>query len=145
MSDNPEPKIATDPDWFWRDANAGRAAGLYGEILPERPKLEPEIIQKWEQTSQTEYVLHIAPGIKWHNKPPVNGRELTSEDICIANAGVVNGVSLSSHRTLLVVVGHRHPLSEADGHAAFLRVAKHERLVGERVDRYLVIEEAPFG
>lgn len=38
MADNPEPKIATDPDWFWRDLNAGRGAGLYGEILPERPK-----------------------------------------------------------------------------------------------------------
>jgi hypothetical protein len=38
MAENPEPKIATDPDWFWRDLNAGRGAGLYGEILPERPR-----------------------------------------------------------------------------------------------------------
>jgi hypothetical protein len=42
-TDTNTPKIASDPDWFWRDAKAGRAAGLYGEILPERPKLEPEI------------------------------------------------------------------------------------------------------
>ena len=38
MADKSAPKIASDPDWFWRDPNAGRAAGLYGEILPERPK-----------------------------------------------------------------------------------------------------------
>jgi len=41
--DTNTPKIASDPDWFWREANAGRGAGLYGEILPERPKIEPEI------------------------------------------------------------------------------------------------------
>lgn len=44
MADNPEPKIATDPDWFWRDLNAGRGAGLYGEILPERPKPAEDVV-----------------------------------------------------------------------------------------------------
>jgi hypothetical protein len=43
MSEHPAPKIASDPDWFWRESSNGRGAGLYGEILPERPKLTPEI------------------------------------------------------------------------------------------------------
>lgn len=43
MSENPAPKIASDPDWFWREASAGRGAGLYGEIMPERQRPEPEI------------------------------------------------------------------------------------------------------
>jgi peptide/nickel transport system substrate-binding protein len=43
--------------------------------------LEPELAQKWEQPSQTEYVFHLQPGVKWQNKPPVNGRTLTAEDI----------------------------------------------------------------
>lgn len=43
--------------------------------------LEPELAQKWEQPSQTEYVFHLQPGVKWQNKPPLNGRALTAEDI----------------------------------------------------------------
>lgn len=44
-------------------------------------ELEPEIAQTWEQPSQTEYVFRLAAGIKWHNKPPANGRELTAADV----------------------------------------------------------------
>ena len=36
MGETPAPKIASDPDWFWREANTGRSAGLYGEVLPDR-------------------------------------------------------------------------------------------------------------
>jgi len=43
--------------------------------------IEPELAQKWEQPSMTEYVFHLQPGVKWQNKPPVNGRPLTVEDI----------------------------------------------------------------
>jgi peptide/nickel transport system substrate-binding protein len=42
---------------------------------------EPEIAQKWEQPSQTEYLFHLQPGINWQNKPPVSGRPLTAEDV----------------------------------------------------------------
>jgi peptide/nickel transport system substrate-binding protein len=44
-------------------------------------KVEPELAQKWEQPSPSEYVFHLQPGIKWQNKPPLNGRPLTSEDV----------------------------------------------------------------
>jgi peptide/nickel transport system substrate-binding protein len=43
--------------------------------------LSPELAQKWEQVSPTEYVFTLAPGVKWHNKPPANGRALTADDI----------------------------------------------------------------
>jgi ABC-type transport system substrate-binding protein len=43
--------------------------------------VEPELAQKWEQPSQTEYVFHLQPGVKWQKKAPVNGRPLTSDDI----------------------------------------------------------------
>jgi peptide/nickel transport system substrate-binding protein len=42
---------------------------------------EPELAQKWEQPAQTEYLFHLQPGVKWQNKPPVNGRPLTSDDV----------------------------------------------------------------
>ncbi len=43
--------------------------------------LQPELAQKWEQPSQNEYVFTLQPGVKWQNKAPVNGRELTVEDV----------------------------------------------------------------
>jgi ABC-type transport system substrate-binding protein len=44
-------------------------------------KVGPELAQKWEQPSQTEYLFSLQPGVKWHNKPPANGRPLTADDI----------------------------------------------------------------
>jgi peptide/nickel transport system substrate-binding protein len=43
--------------------------------------VEPELAQKWEQPSTTEYVFTLQPNVRWHNKPPANGRELTAEDV----------------------------------------------------------------
>jgi ABC-type transport system substrate-binding protein len=43
--------------------------------------IEPELAQKWEQPSQTEYLFHLQPGVKWHNKPPAGGRAMTADDI----------------------------------------------------------------
>ena len=44
-------------------------------------EVEPEIAQKWEQPSQTEYLFHLQPNIKWQNKPLVNGRPLIADDV----------------------------------------------------------------
>ena len=44
-------------------------------------KVQPDLAQKWEQPSQTEYIFHLQPGVKWQNKPPVNGRPLVADDI----------------------------------------------------------------
>lgn len=43
--------------------------------------LQPEIGQKWEQPSQTEYTFKLQPGVKWQRKPPANGRALTADDV----------------------------------------------------------------
>jgi ABC-type transport system substrate-binding protein len=43
--------------------------------------VEPELGMKWEQPSPTEYVFTLQPGVKFHNKPPANGRPMTSEDV----------------------------------------------------------------
>ncbi|HTE84637.1 MAG TPA: ABC transporter substrate-binding protein [Dehalococcoidia bacterium] len=44
-------------------------------------KVQPELSQKWEQPSPAEYLFTLQPGVKWQNKPPVNGRPLTADDI----------------------------------------------------------------
>jgi len=43
--------------------------------------LRGELAESWEQPDPTTYVFKIRQGVKWHDKPPVNGRELTAKDI----------------------------------------------------------------
>jgi ABC-type transport system substrate-binding protein len=39
------------------------------------------LAESWEFTEPGNYVIHLRKGIRWQNIPPVNGRELTSDDI----------------------------------------------------------------
>jgi len=39
------------------------------------------LAEKWEWTGPTTVQVKIREGVKWQNKPPVNGRELTAQDI----------------------------------------------------------------
>jgi peptide/nickel transport system substrate-binding protein len=43
--------------------------------------VEPDLAERWEQLDDTTYIFHLRKGVKWHNKPPVNGRELVAEDV----------------------------------------------------------------
>src|SRR5262249_28955190 len=43
--------------------------------------VEPDLAERWEELDDTTYVFHLRQGVHWHNKPPVNGRELTAEDV----------------------------------------------------------------
>ena len=40
-----------------------------------------DLAEKWTQTNPTTYVVTLRKNVRFHNKPPVNGRELTSEDV----------------------------------------------------------------
>lgn len=42
---------------------------------------EPDLAERWEEPNDTTVVFHLRRGVRWHNKPPVNGRELTAEDV----------------------------------------------------------------
>ena len=39
------------------------------------------LAESWEVPDDKTYVFHIRKGVHWHNKPPMNGRELTAKDI----------------------------------------------------------------
>ena len=47
----------------------------------EKWTVQPSLAQKWEQPSPTEYLFHLVPNVKWQNKPPVNGRDMTTDDV----------------------------------------------------------------
>jgi len=51
------------------------------EIPPGTFLIEPDLAERWEAPDDTTYVFHLRHGVHWHNKSPVNGRELVAEDI----------------------------------------------------------------
>src|SRR5207248_2072820 len=43
--------------------------------------VEPDLAERWEAPDDTTYIFYLRQGVKWHNKPPVNGRELIADDV----------------------------------------------------------------
>jgi len=41
----------------------------------------PDLAERWEYKTPTTLVFHLRKGVKFHNKPPVNGREVTADDV----------------------------------------------------------------
>ena len=39
------------------------------------------LAESWEQPDPNTYIFHIRKGVHWHDKAPMNGRELTAEDV----------------------------------------------------------------
>jgi peptide/nickel transport system substrate-binding protein len=51
------------------------------EVQPGTFIVEPDLAERWEELDDTTYVFSLRQGVKWHNKPPVNGRELVADDV----------------------------------------------------------------
>jgi Bacterial extracellular solute-binding proteins, family 5 Middle len=43
--------------------------------------LQGDLAESWTQPNETTYVFKLRRGVRFHPKPPVNGRELTAEDV----------------------------------------------------------------
>ena len=39
------------------------------------------LAESWSQPDPLTYVVNVRQGVRWHDKPPMNGRELTAQDI----------------------------------------------------------------
>jgi peptide/nickel transport system substrate-binding protein len=84
--------------------------GVKADTFP----LEGDLAESWQQTSDTTYVFRLRRGVRFQKKPPVNGRELTAEDVRFSI--------------------ERLPTAPGAGNAAMLRPV--DRV--EAVDRYTV-------
>jgi peptide/nickel transport system substrate-binding protein len=51
------------------------------DVPPGTFIIEPDLAERWEALDDTTYVFYLRRGVKWHDKPPVNGRELVAEDV----------------------------------------------------------------
>ena len=50
-------------------------------VQPGTFPIEGDLAESWTQPNDTTYVFKLRRGVKWHPKPPVNGRELTADDV----------------------------------------------------------------
>ncbi len=51
------------------------------DVQPGTFTVEPDLAERWEALNDTTYVFYLRKGVTWHNKPPLNGRELVAEDV----------------------------------------------------------------
>jgi peptide/nickel transport system substrate-binding protein len=51
------------------------------DVPPGSFIVEPDLAERWEAPDETTYIFYLRQGVRWHNKPPVNGRELVAEDV----------------------------------------------------------------
>jgi peptide/nickel transport system substrate-binding protein len=50
-------------------------------VVPGTFPVEGDLAESWIQPNETTYIFKLRRGVRWHNKPPVNGRELTADDV----------------------------------------------------------------
>src|SRR5215475_6155830 len=50
-------------------------------VTPGTFAVEPDLAERWEEPDELTYVFHLRKGVRWQNKPPLNGRELIAEDV----------------------------------------------------------------
>jgi len=58
--------------------------------------IAPFVAESWEVPDSQTIIFHIRKGIYWHDKPPVNGRELTGDDVYFT---MNRALTLETHRT----------------------------------------------
>ena len=51
------------------------------DVKPGTFEFEGDLAESWTQPDDKTYVFQLRKGVRWHAKPPVNGRELTAEDV----------------------------------------------------------------
>ncbi len=67
-------------DFYRGPAGSNETSYLYPSIAPHEFNTRG-LAKSWEITGPATIRYHLNKGIKWHNKAPMNGREVTAEDI----------------------------------------------------------------
>jgi peptide/nickel transport system substrate-binding protein len=67
-------------DWTKGPHGTGQSAWEWG-FLGDVSLLTGELAESWEMPDATTIIWNIRKGVKFHNKPPANGREVTAEDV----------------------------------------------------------------
>jgi peptide/nickel transport system substrate-binding protein len=69
----------------------------HGPGIGENYEIVGDLAESWQQADDTTYVFKIRSGVKFHNIPPVNGRELVAEDIAYSFQRIIDGRANASY------------------------------------------------
>jgi peptide/nickel transport system substrate-binding protein len=50
-------------------------------VTPGSFQVEPDLAESWTQPTETTYIFKLRHNVKWHPKPPMNGREFVADDV----------------------------------------------------------------
>ncbi len=67
-------------DWSKGPAGTNETSLIYG-CGGRIELMKGWLAESWETPDDQTIVFHIRKGVRWQNKPPVNGRELTADDV----------------------------------------------------------------
>ena len=67
-------------DWAKGPAGTNEASWLYHAPVSSN-LIAGCLAESWEFPDPDTCIFHIRKGVRWHDKPPVNGRELTADDV----------------------------------------------------------------
>ena len=72
-------------------------------VKPGSLSIEGDLAESWQQASDTTYVFKLKKGVRFHAKPPVNGRELTADDVRYTFERILNdkgSANVSMYRSI---------------------------------------------
>ena len=74
-------------------------------VRPGTFPIEGDLAESWQQIDDTTYVFKLRRGVRFHGKPPVNGRELTAEDVRYTFERILTdkGSNVSMYRSIAKV------------------------------------------
>jgi peptide/nickel transport system substrate-binding protein len=75
-------------------------------VRPGSFPIEGDLAESWQQLNETTYVFKLRKGVRFHAKPPVNGRELTANDVRYTFERILNekgSANVSMYRSIAKV------------------------------------------
>ncbi|MDP2917113.1 MAG: ABC transporter substrate-binding protein, partial [Dehalococcoidia bacterium] len=68
-------------DWAKGPAGTGEVSWELATFPAKLDWVTGRLAESWELVDPQTIIFHIRKGVRFHNKPPVNGRELTADDV----------------------------------------------------------------
>ena len=99
-------------------------------VRPGSFPIEGDLAESWQQTSDTTYVFKLKKGVRFHAKPPVNGRELTAEDVRYTFERILTdkgSVNVSMYRAIAKVEAVDKYTRAVHAEGALRLVPRHDR------------------
>lgn len=77
-----DPTVAYRPELalVWDTLSEWESTWYFPDVQ-RTPMIRKTLAESWEMVDPSTWIFHLRKGVKFHNRPPVNGREMTAEDV----------------------------------------------------------------